>query len=144
MYVSMSEKEIAEVRADLVVIEKTLEGQRKGEIEAALAKIYNRRPTDQEVAGRMAITATHSDDKVEEIECECPCHHPGVCTSIAESGTVVPVHEKEEMRQKVVQLTADVLRRDAHIVRLLQQNVFPPTQGSSSAWPLPQVTVEHL
>jgi len=141
LYVSMSKAELAETRDDLIEIEKVLLQQLEKECEKELQDEWNRRPNDAEVAERVRMRQPKPKEtppaKGEEGYLEVAGQHGG--ESSTDGGW-----EQEEMRQRIVQLTADVLRRDAHIVRLLQSSSSTSSSMTRGIWPVPQVTVEHL
>lgn len=141
-YVSLTEKQLKETREDLKTIEKVLLQQLENEIEKELQDELKRRPTDAEVVERMRMRQPKSNQKAKE-----PVKGEDGYIVVAgqhggESGT--GGWEQEEMRKRIVQLTADVLRRDAHIVRLLQSGSSSHASAIKGVWPVPQVTVEHF
>lgn len=140
-YVSMTAEELRETRKQLIEIDRILERKRETDVAEILQRELQRRPTDAEVTERMRLTGPQSKSASTTVA-PTPTHE--LSGEHGQESKTDPVGwEQEEMRQRIVQLTADVLRRDAHIVRLLQRQ-----NGNSSMnkglWPLPQVTVEHL
>ena len=135
LYVSMTKKELSETKDDLKKINEVLLQQLENEIEKELQSELKRRPTDAEVAERMRMRQPKSPAKRAEGHLE-PAREA--------TGQQGGGWEQEVMRQRVVQLTADVLRRDAHIVRLLQSSSSTNSSLTRGVWPVPQVTVEHL